>query len=228
MAETPGIGGPQPPPAPATKIPPPIEKLPDGRFRMGQILIDTTAKEISVTGRLNQVSVLEFIANTRNGMKAYESAMTLDTDAISFNAALLLIGLDRAHSQAPTQHFDPAQPKGDPVEIWVEVGGPAPKRFRAEQLVYDKVTKEALADGPWVYTGSTFIRNPPAPDRYLAESDGVLIGFVHSPAPIIEHPKGAGIRQYGNVVLNPTLGLVPLMPVTLLIKAIDRAPARQP
>ena len=45
---------------------------------------------------MNDVEMLEFVANTINGAKAYESALTLQTDAISFNAALLLIGLDPA------------------------------------------------------------------------------------------------------------------------------------
>jgi hypothetical protein len=227
-AQAPPAKGPlqQGPPS-ANKVTPPIEKLGEQRFRMGQVFIDTAAREISVAGRMNEVSVLEFIANTRNGMKAYESAMTLETDAITFNAALLLIGLDRAHAQPPTQHFDPAQPKGDAVEIWVEGVGPSAKRIRAERLVYDKVTKETLPDGPWVYTGSTFVKIPDAPPRYLAETDGVLIGFIHSPAPIIEHPRGAGIRQYGNVILNPTIGLLPGMPVKLTVKAIDKPAAAQ-
>jgi hypothetical protein len=67
-----------------------------------------------------------------------------------------------------------------------------------------------------VYTGSALL-----PDgRYLANVDGVLIGFVHSPAPIIEHQGGPGVNRYGEIVLNPNLGLAPDMPVTLTIKSL--------
>ena len=215
----------QPPQAPVAKAPPPVEKLGDTLFRIGQIQVDTASREISLPGKVNDVTVLEFVANTRMGMKAYESALTLDTDAITFNAALLLIGLDPAHAQVPTRHFDPAQPKGDFVEIWIELPGPPPRRLRAERLLYNKETKQTLPDGPWVYTGSTFLPTGPGQSQYLAEADGVLIGFIHSPAPIIENPQGAGIGQYGSIVLNPTLGLAPLMPVKLTVKALDRPPA---
>jgi hypothetical protein len=210
---------------PVAKAPPPIEKLSDTLFRIGQIQVDTASREISLPGKVNDVTVLEFVANTRMGMKAYESALTLDTDAITFNAALLLIGLDPAHAQVPTRHFDPAQPKGDPVEIWIDLPGPPPRRLRAERLLYDKETKQTMPDGPWVYTGSTFLPTGPGQSHYLAESDGVLIGFIHSPAPIIESPRGAGIGQYGSIVLNPTIGLAPLMPIKLTVKALDRVPA---
>jgi hypothetical protein len=216
----------QPPPqAPVAKAPPPIEKLSDTLFRIGQIQVDTASREISLSGKVNDVTVLEFVANTRMGMKAYESALTLDTDAITFNAALLLIGLDPTHAQVPTRHFDPAQPKGDSVEIWIDLAGPPPRRLRAERLLYDRETKQTIPDGPWVYTGSTFLPTGPGQSQYLAEADGVLIGFIHSPAPIIENPRGAGIGQYGSIVLNPDIGLVPLMPIKLTVKALNRAPA---
>jgi hypothetical protein len=182
--------------------------------------VDTAKREVSVAGRVNEVTVLEFIANTRGGMKAYESALTLETDAINFNVALVLIGLDRANARRPTRHFDPEAPSGDPVEVFVEVpraGGA--DRIRAEHLLFDKATNKTVPEGSWVYTGSTFIDN----GRYMAEIDGVLIGFVHSPSPIIEYVQGAGIGNYGSIVLNPHLGLVAGSPVTLVVRALGPA-----
>jgi hypothetical protein len=56
----------------------------------------------------------------------------------------------------------------------------------------------------------------------LAELDGVLIGFVHSPAPIIENPRSGAVNGYGAVVLNTQLGLAPGAEVQLGVKALGR------
>jgi hypothetical protein len=75
-----------------------------------------------------------------------------------------------------------------------------------------------------VYTGSTFHDG-----RYLAEVDGALIGFVHSPSPIIEQVGGAGVSRFGRIVMNPRLGLEPNTPVVLTVKAVggaDKLPRR--
>ena len=198
--------------------PQPIEKLGENLFRFGQIRVDTAKREITVPGKVNPVTVLEFVANTRGGLKAYESAVALETDAITFNAALLLIGLDKTHARLPERHFDPRIPEGDLVEVWIDWGvEPSRRRVRAEQLLFDRVTNQPMSDGPWVYTGSVFLKD----GRYLADSDGVLIGFVHSPAPVIENPRGAGMGNYGSIVLNPNLGLTPDMPITLTVKAVN-------
>jgi hypothetical protein len=206
----------QQPPKPSE----PVRKIGNQLFQVGQIRIDTAAGEIAVPGRINPVTTLEFVANTRGGYKAYESALTLDTDGIDFNVALLLLGLDVNHSRAPRRHFDPMTPEGDRVAIAVEwARGSERVRFPAEQLLFDKVARQTIPAGAWVYTGSAIL-----PDgRYLANVDGVLIGFVHSPAPIIEHASGAGVNRYGDIILNPNLGLEPDLPVTLTVKALGTA-----
>lgn len=242
-----------------SKPAPAVEKLADGTFRIGQIHVDTAKHEVLILGEANQVTFLEFVANTRGGMKAYESALTLDTDGVAFNTALLLIGLDPSHARVPKMHFDPTPPAGDPIEIWVEWGGtlpnglpmPGPRpgagraggpppptgeqrlavgpttktRVRVEQLLFDKRTNQPLPEGPWVYTGSSFVAgmNAGDPPRYLADLDGVLIGFVHSPAPIIENPRAGAVNGFGSVVMNTHIGLLPGTPVLVTVKALDRS-----
>ncbi len=207
---------PKGPPGPA------VEKLGPNLLRMGTIRVDTAAREITVAGTINpDVRTLEFIANAREGVKAYETALTLDTDAITFNAALLLIGIDRSRSKnIPTRHFDPAVPVGDTVEISVDCPGRECQRFPAERLMYDLESKAPISKGAWVYTGSSFL-----PDgRYLAQVDGALVGFVHDPASILEYAAGAGLNRYGTIVMNPTLGLAPGTRIRLTVKAL-RSPA---
>ena len=197
---------------------PPVEKLGDNLFRIGNIRVDTAKREISVAGKVNRTTALEFIANTKGGMKAYESAFSMDTDAVMFNTALILIGLDKGNGVPTKFHFDPDPPKGDRVEIWVEwtVNG-ATKKLRAEEVVWNANTKQTLPAGQWVYTGSVFLDD----GRYLADRDGVLIGFVHTPAPIIERTAFERVN-YGAMQLNSALGLTPDLPVTLSVRAIPK------
>jgi hypothetical protein len=204
-------------PQPSAKV----ERLGPNLVRLGSINVNTATKELMVAGTVNpDVRTLEFIANAREGVKAYETAVTLDTDAITFNAALLLIGLDRSRSKnIPKAHFDKATPIGDTVEITIECPKKECQRMPAERLMFDQETKTAAASGSWVYTGSSFL-----PDgRYLAQVDGALIGFVHDPASVIEYAAGAGLNKYGSIVMNPTLGLAAGTAITLTVKAVPRA-----
>ena len=202
--------------SPAQTTAPRVERIGPNLMRLGQVRVDTQAREVSVSGHINDVTLLEWLANTVGGFKEYESAISADTDAVTFNTALLLIGLDRSHAPAPTDRFDQFMPSGDPVELWVEWNERSQrKRVRAEQLILDKRTQTTFPEGVWVYTGSNFL--PSA--GYMAALDGVLIGFVHSPAPIIENPSPSAVGAYGSVVLNKEL-IAPGTPVTLIVRAL--------
>ena len=168
-------------------------------------------------GTINDVTVLEFVANTLGGAKAYESAMTLNTNAITFNTALILLGLDPSRGKPSPRQFDPTPPAGDPVELtvtWDEAG--RQRSANVEELLFDQRTKKTLPAGHWVYTGSTFLDGT----RFLAELDGVLIGLMHGPQAIIDNPRESGVGGYSFVVLNPGLGLKPGAPVTLVVRSL--------
>jgi hypothetical protein len=202
----------------ARPSPTPIERLGPDVLRIGRIQVDTAKREVSVPGTFTGVSALEFIAVTKNGVKAYESLLELDTKAIDFNVALILIGLDPARGTVPKAHFDPDPPKGDPVELWVEWGtGTTRRRVRAERLIYNEITKTRLEDGPWVYTGSAFVADSNA---YLAELEGTLIGFVHTPAPVIESPRKLVEQAYGNNVLHPEFNVPAGTEAVLTVRAL--------
>jgi hypothetical protein len=207
--------------------PAPVQKIGPNQYQIGPaIRVDTAKREVSVSGRFNEgVDVVEFVANTMNGAKAYESALTLHTDAISFNAALLLIGLDPARSKPSKRQFDTDPPSGDPVDIIVEAMLPVRKQFRIDELLFDNRTKATIPPGPWVYTGSTMINTGFGP-RYLAELDGVLIGLMHGPQAIIDNPRNDAVQGYGSIVLNPKLGIQPGSAATLTVKALNSTSKR--
>jgi hypothetical protein len=210
-------------PPPEKPRPPVVVKTGPTTYRVGPLLVDTAKREVVAMGSINDVTVLEFVANTRNGMKAYESAMTIDTDAVTFNTALLLIGLDPARARVPKHHFDPVPPEGDPVDMFVEWGsGDQTKTVRVEDLLYDTRTNTTMPTGPWTYTGSTFVDMGNGQKVFLSESDGVLIGFVHSPAPLIENPRSGAVNAYGALVLNPKIGLKPGLTIKLTVRALPR------
>jgi hypothetical protein len=212
-----GNPGANPPGPPAG--PPAVKKISDTLLQLGNILVDTQKKEATVSGQMLSDRTLEFLASPKGGYKSYESAMELDTDAVSFNFALILIGLQKSNAVVPKGHFDPAQAAGDPVEIWVEWGsGDSIRKVRGEELLYDMRANHVPQTGGWVYTGSTVL-----PDgRYMAELDGVLIGFVHDPASIIENSLGAGMGAYGSIHINPNLNIAGGTPLKLTIKAIQK------
>lgn len=198
----------------------PVERLGPSLFRVGNIRVDTAKREISVTGHMNaDVRVLEFAANARAGLKAYETAMTLDTDAINFNLALVLIGLDRKNARPAQRHFDPATVEGDPVAVTVEYNTPnGTERGPIELLLVDKESGAPVQKGEWVYTGSVLF-----PDgRYAAEVDGVLIGFAHTPSSIIESVKGIAVGRYGTIAPNPKIP--PTTPITVRVSALGGRP----
>lgn len=207
----------QPPASPS----PNVEKLGPNLFRIGEVRVNTTTREVSVAGTVNAVTVLEFAANSKGGMKAYESALTLDTDAITFNTALVLVGLDKKNAKIGQSHFDPAVVDGDPVEVSVEWKADGKtERVPIDRLILDKTTNQPVTDNRWVYTGSTFW----ADGRYGAAVEGVLIGFAHTPNSIIESVRGIGLSRYGAIILNPGLGLAPGTAVTVTVKAVQPAP----
>jgi hypothetical protein len=224
QAQTPQSPSSRAPFSGAAPAPSPLERLGPDLLRVGNVRIDTAKRELSVSGIVNDVQVLEFLANTKGGFKAYESALELDTNAVNFNVACLLIGLDTMRAVLSRFQFDPLSPQGDPVELFIEWdNGGTRRRIRAEQLIYNKVTKTTLTEGPWVYTGSAFL---PQGNRYMAETDGTVIGFMHTPSPIVENPRPL-VGEYGDHMINPELKLKAGATVQLVLRALPRTAAPQ-
>ena len=204
---------------------PQVERIDENLFRVGTIMVDTAKREVAVPGIVNTVArggPLEFLANTQGnapgepGWRAYESAVQFDTDAVTFNLALVLIGLDSSDA-IDGRNFD--MDKADRAQIriaWDDDDGP--RTVRAEEMLYNRDTGKTLTRSDWVYTGSYFLED----GRYLADVEGILVGFIHRSAPILEYPLNEGVGTYGHVVFNPELGLEPGDPILMTVTAIER------
>jgi hypothetical protein len=58
----------------------------------------------------------------------------------------------------------------------------------------------------------------------MAELEGTLIGFAHTPSSVIESVRGVALNKYGSIVLNPNLKVPPGAPVRVHIRALPTAP----
>jgi hypothetical protein len=205
---------------PSSQSAPPIQRLGPDLLRIGNVDVDTAKKQVSVRGTVNEVLQLEFLAHTKGGMKAYESALELDTNAVNFNTALILVGLDPSRAVVPRFQFDPTTPKGDPVAIsveWTDAG--VRRRVPAERVLYNKETGQTLQEGPWVYTGSVFYGENGS--SFLAEMYGTIIGFMHTPSSLIETPHPI-LGTWGSTIVNPSLNLKPGTEILLTVQVLPR------
>lgn len=218
----------QPEGAPASVVAPPtgprakpkIEDLGNQRLRVGTVEIDKGKSVFSVPGKIIRTNPpLEYLAVKRGGSKAYEALIELDVTAVEFNLACILIGLDAGKAKRPQFHFDKAALGGDAVNVLVswEKDGKETRIPASELLVFSGKSVEA---NEWIYTGSGFL----AGNRYLAELDGTLIGFVHDPASVIEHKEGVGLGNWGSVNLDPKHQLNVGSPITIIV---ERVPPRE-
>ena len=141
---------------------------------------------------------LEFIVATKAGSKAYESAIEADTNAVNFNVALLLTGLD------PLAHVCPVRSSTrcrQPATRWRSGSmgrrGRWPAAGTGRAARHQRAEKRTMPEGGRVYTGARNV--------VLTEADGVLIGFVHSPA--LAHresaPAGQGSLRIQSFQLGP-------------------------
>ena len=83
---------------------------------------------------------------------------------------------------------DPHLPKGDPVELWVEwERGEQIIRHRAEEMVWNAMTKQPMQQTHWVFTGARVIRN-----QFTAQLFHNIIAVYRDPDSIFNHPLPGG------------------------------------
>ncbi len=194
----------------------------EGVYRIGAILLDKPRRRFTVSGRIIRLEApLEFIAVSRHGGKAYESLIELDSNAIEFNLACLLIGLDPTHSDASDFHFDERPVSGDPVVVEVSWERDGRRITKPVAALLNRKADDVPGKSTWVYTGSVL-----TPEGiYLADADGTVIGFAHDPSSIIEHRSGLGLNDYGAIAADPESAPPVGTPIELTVRRPDRSGA---
>lgn len=160
----------------------------DGIYRIGAVTVDANKREVVMNGEINLISpetILEFFAVGKLG-KTHESLIMLDAEPMHIQVALLRLNLDPGMNL--TVEGDPHLPKGDSIELWVEwKRGDQIIRHRAEELVWNVMTKQPMQQTHWVFTGARFIRN-----QFTAQLFHNIIAVYRDPDSIFNHPLPGG------------------------------------
>jgi hypothetical protein len=170
----------------ATPAIPGITQVSEGVYRLGKADIDLNKKTVTLYGKVNMTAgIIELFACTKIG-KVHESALVMDIEPIHLQTALILLGLE--FIGGIRYQGDPMTPKGDRVQIWVEwKSGNETKRYRAEDLVYDKPRQSSMPHTDWIFTGSS-IKN----GFFMSQGTGTLITTYHDPYTILDNPLPEG------------------------------------
>jgi hypothetical protein len=187
-----GAGRAADPPATSSSSPaaaasePALQKLDDGRYRIGTAILDKVGGSIAVPGKVNmQEGLIEVFACTSRG-KLHEAALELDVEPIHLQTALLAMGLE--YGRALSEQGEARRPEGDPVEVWVSWGqGSSAQKWRAEDLVWDTQQGKPMRHVEWVFSGSQIING-----TFMAGVEGQIVTTYHDPFTILDNPLEAG------------------------------------
>jgi hypothetical protein len=203
---------------PPAATPPGVVDLGRQRYRIGRVKVDRARRWIAARGVvLRDQPPLEYVAVARKGAKAYESLLELAAEAVEFNLGCILIGLDAARAKPSERHFDSAPVTGDAVTVAVSWRAPDGTLRQVDAADLVKLDETTLPRAQWVYTGSVFLPG----GEYAATAEGPLVGFVHDPAPVIEHRTGL-LERFGDAVPNPAVAPPVGTRVTLRVTSMRR------
>ena len=167
---------------------PAFQVISDGIYQIGSVTVDANRREVIMNGEINLISpetILEFFAVGKLG-KTHESLIMLDAEPMHIQVALLRLNLNPGMNL--TVEGDPHLPQGDPMELWVEwKRGGQIIQHRAEELVWNVMTKQPMQQTHWVFTGGRFIRN-----QFTAQLFHNIIAVYRDPDSIFNHPLPGG------------------------------------
>lgn len=171
----------QPDPAPAA-----IEKVGEGRFRLGDIVIDKKSRSITFPAQVNQdKGMLEYLIVHRKG-KTHESLLNTRVEGYDLQVAFLLLGYEGSENKLAGQG-DPSLPQGDAIRIVIRQK--SGEEIPAEQWLINKFPEGDRDVGPmkWVYTGSYSWQG-----RFQAQDTGSFAAIWHDPVALIDNASPGG------------------------------------
>jgi hypothetical protein len=187
---------------------------------------DLKNRRVTVAGTFTgTVGTIELGACDKRG-KVYLSAIRLNVRPSRITEALQAIGLapgkvpvaDRANSTATP----PSGPKVDVFVQWhVTIGNELTlRRARLEEFFWNRQDDKVLPDGPWLYAGSTFVRDE-------ASGSGLLAADVSGSVASINPMDTSALLYYGGDMprndvwnANPNLRPAAGTPCRLIIEPV--------
>jgi hypothetical protein len=162
----------------------PVRDLGDGRFAIGLVTLEQKSRTIRFPATVNmRAETVEYVAVHKTG-KTHESILRTEARPQDIHVAMLLLGA----RPMMTNRFGADgqdQPAGSQIEVevtWRDLF--AEHRARAEDLVQNKESGEALPRGVWIYNGSNFSEG-----AFTAERDGSVLSIHIDPDALINNPR---------------------------------------
>lgn len=181
-----------------------IQRLPDGRVKIGHVEVDPKRRALRADGRVNmREGMVEVLACTPYG-KTHESVLVLNAQPLHFQLGLLLLGFRAGRNPAVKAEND-RRPEGDQVEVWIEWQRDGkPVKVRAESLVQNVTTDRPMANTGWVFLGSRIHEG-----KLVADLEGNIITTYHDPFAILENPLPSVVNDElltANAAVVPPVG----------------------
>lgn len=191
---------------------PEVVSLSDGRYRIGNVILDPARRAIEVKGQVNmQEGLVELLACTPTG-KTHESVLALEVVPLHMQVALLALGLKSGRNPGVTGEEGDRREPGDRVEVrvsWVSDG--KPREVRAEEMIWHAPENHPMPKTDWVFLGSEA-----SGGVFAADETGSLITTYHDPLAIVENPLATvndDTLYFANPRVVPPVGT----PVTVTI-----------
>ncbi len=203
---------------------PALEKLDDGRMRLGKIEFNPKTREIRFPARINQTEgLLEFLLVHENG-KIHESLLATDISAVNLNVVLKLLHYKASRELyqkikedgSLSSEFEPTTEEAKTgSRLKVLVSKDDSKAVPVNEWISHAPTEKPMPAAPWIYGGSSFNQG-----RFLAESSGDLFAIFLSNSALVNF--SGKDNQDDNVWLpHPTRVPEVGAPVTVILQPYD-------
>ncbi len=164
----------------------PVRDLGNGRWQLGQVLIDRSQRTVSFPAVVNMNSaIVEYLAVATGG-KTHESILRTDARPFDLHVGMLLLGAKAATTSNPAIFYDPKQKiPGDAIDVqlrWLD--GDRERSAPAAEWIFNVESREKMSSGPWAYNGSQVIEG-----TFVAQREGSVISLISDPYALVNNPR---------------------------------------
>jgi hypothetical protein len=171
---------------------PKTERLPDGRLRLGPLLLDEREGTLDVPARINMnQGMIEVLACSEWG-KRHESLLVLEAEPYLVQVGLLLLfGLPPKAVGVVTERSDPASyvPRGPRLGLrvlWPDGDG-RERALPVESWICLAKTAQPIEEIAWAFTGSIL-----GPAGFAAQTIGTIVATYTDQTAIVDNPRPEG------------------------------------
>ena len=168
---------------------PPIEKMGNGEFRLGEIVVNKVERAITFPAQVNMDrGMLEYLIVHNKG-KTHESLLRTLIDPYNLQIAFMLLGFEGTDQRLAMQG-DPSLPKGERIQISITAAdGAKAVTIPAEQWLINKIGDEMndVKTMNWVFSGSYVDSG-----RFMAGETGSIAAIWHDPVAMIDNASPGG------------------------------------